>query len=507
MATPLLLVLDDIAAIATVRRLVSRHGYDVLLAATGSDATTLFRHHAPALVVLGPSVEGGRGADILRELVGDANGRPFRLVLLGQGIDGVEAPVAALPLDGAEFLELLGNPEKTVVLDPAELQRTIESAPIQTDHEDPAAGAVGDATVPEAVAPQQPEHLEALPPQLLRPPTVLHQGAVSLEELACRVVELATEPGTWRLDLETDEGRRELWISEGTLLAARSSLSHESLLDRARQDGLIDSRQRAELRLLNLGSGSELVATMRSRGYVRDSEVIPLLKRHAEQIAVAALSEPRSTYRITEAARPADTAASAQSVVHLVCEGLRRGLSPDGLLSDLGGLSAVPDWRAGPAVPLDALDFSSKERALLSAVDGKATVQDLLLGSGLKQEQALWVLAIARALELVELHPGEAVVEAPALNEVDERRLVAKYEELDSADYFTLLGLPRSASRQEVEQAFRQLSAELNPLRYAGHPDPEVLRQAEQVRKALKEAVEVLRDDAVRRGYAENLVD
>jgi hypothetical protein len=87
------------------------------------------------------------------------------------------------------------------------------------------------------------------------------------------------------------------------------------------------------------------------------------------------------------------------------------------------------------------------------------------------------------------------------------RRLDAKYEEVQNGDYFSILGLPRSAGTQEVHRAFGTLSAEFNPLRFALHPDPSLQRRAQLIHDALVEAASVLQDERLRTQYAGNLLD
>ena len=105
MAAPVLLVHDDIATIAAVRRLLAREGHEVLLATSAADALIAYGHHLPSLVVLAPSVESGRGHVVLDELAQLPDGRLARVLLLGEPIPGYAAPVAPLPLDGTAFVQ------------------------------------------------------------------------------------------------------------------------------------------------------------------------------------------------------------------------------------------------------------------------------------------------------------------------------------------------------------------------------------------------------------------
>src|SRR4051812_19358834 len=114
MAAPVLLVHDDIATIATVRRLLSREGHEVILATSVADALIAFGHYQPALIILAPAVESGRGNLVLEELAQHPEGHKARLLLVGESIPGYSLPASALPLDPPNFLQtvnqMLRNP-------------------------------------------------------------------------------------------------------------------------------------------------------------------------------------------------------------------------------------------------------------------------------------------------------------------------------------------------------------------------------------------------------------
>ena len=115
MAESVLLVHDDIATIATVRRLLAREGHEVILATSVADALIAFGHHLPALMILAPGREGGRGHLVLDELGQHPDMRLARVLLLGESVPGSAAPVAPLPLDGSSFVEQVA----TVLRSPA----------------------------------------------------------------------------------------------------------------------------------------------------------------------------------------------------------------------------------------------------------------------------------------------------------------------------------------------------------------------------------------------------
>ncbi|WP_257461333.1 hypothetical protein [Archangium lipolyticum] len=333
-------------------------------------------------------------------------------------------------------------------------------------------------------------------------------GSVNQEGLARLITRLQEGRAGVRLELKVAGALRILWLKDGALVGAVSSAQDESLVERARADGLIDARQENELRLVRGASTGMLIDAMRGRGYVRENEVVPLVQRYTEQVALDALAEPSSLYRLSEEPPPHEVAlaASTRRLLHLLAEALRNAVSTDSFVEAAGGLRAVV-IRGEPEPAPEAFGLSSRELRLLEEVDGEQTLEQLLLGAGMPQDTALKVFAVARALGLITLRPAAEVSSEAAPGELDVRRLESKFEEIQDADYFTVLGLARTAGSEEVKRAYELLTAEFHPLRFAGHPDPALQHRAQQISNALGEAARALADDRLREEYARSLLD
>jgi hypothetical protein len=337
---------------------------------------------------------------------------------------------------------------------------------------------------------------------------VPRNGSVNQEGLSRLITRLQEARAGVRLELKVAGALRILWLKDGALVGAVSSASDESLVDRARSDGLIDARQENELRLVRGASTGALIDAMRGRGYVRENEVVPLVQRYTEQVALDALAEPSSLYRLSEEPPPHEVAlaASTRPLLHLLAEALRNGVSTESFMEAAGGLRAGV-VRGEPVPSPEAFGLSSRELRLLEEVDGEQSLEQLLLGAGLPQDTALKVFAVSRALGLIVLRPATEASDEEAPGELDVRRLEAKFEEIQDADYFTVLGLARGAGSEEVKRAHALLTTEFHPLRFAGHPDPALQHRAQQISSALAEAARALADDRLREEYARSLLD
>jgi len=330
-------------------------------------------------------------------------------------------------------------------------------------------------------------------------------GRVSLEQLTALVLRLAEVRATARLELRAEETLRLLWLVEGRLAGASSTHPAESLVQVALQDGLLEASAAAEARALRLPDEA-LAGELVERGMLQEGEVVPLLQRCTEARALEALSETDSAYRlVADSSPPTGGCASERPLEAVLAEALRRALTPEEVASRTASPHALvrrARWRELPP-----FQFQEREERLLLAVDGQHTVLELVGRTGIRQEVGLRALAVAQVLGLLEVVRAEAAATPSADPTLELERLKEKWTAAEEADYFAVLGLPRSAGTEEVQRAHARLAAEFHPLRYAGHPDPEVPARAARLAVLLDEAAAALSDERLRLAYLRSLVD
>jgi hypothetical protein len=332
---------------------------------------------------------------------------------------------------------------------------------------------------------------------------VADAGRVTLEDLAALLFRLEGGRATARLELRAADALRVLWLEEGAVAAAASTISTESVLDHAVRDGLVDTPAERELRILRLGE-PELIQELLRRKLMTDAELVSFLQRVTEARALEAFSEPVSFYRLSaDTPPPEGRRAAVRPLSALAAEGVRRGLPSDEVERLVPSLRAVP--RLLRRVDAPGLGLGDRERRLLESVDGQRTVQQLLLATGVSRDAGRKALAVSAALGWLELLPPSQEDAKAETVEVAAARLEARWSQVEDADYFTVLGLPRSAGTDEVTRAFARLSAEYDPLRWTGHPDPRVQARAERMQALLSEAARALSDDGLRNAYARSL--
>ncbi len=484
---PILLLVDDAPSqLDAWRQALAALGGELVVAQPPAEALRLFGRRLPAWVALSPACARGRGRSLYAELRRHPYAARARFILLGERLPGHEGPVwpEASSADALRArLEALPPPEA----------REVE-------------GAVAE---PVPAPPRLPLQEDSTPARVLPLPPAIGSGAWEgpLAQLCRRLLGQVDQPGRVKLSVEGEGTVRTLWLAHGKLVAAETAVPAESLLERARLDGLVTAAEVATLQPLRRAGMDEQLLALRARGWVREEEAAPLRRRYVHAVALEALASPQ--VRCTRESLPEGDGGLGQAdgpaVAAVAVEALRRRAQPEAWLVGVGGRQA----RLRPvvhAVDVASLGLSGKELAWVRSweVEG-GTVEALLVGAGVREQAALGLLEALEGLGLVKVEPPDT--SAPAtLGEREVVRLQAKLAGLERADYFEVLGLARDAGTPEVLRAWEQLRAEFEPLRYVGHPDTGLVHDAQRVCAALDEAVRALRDDALRAAYARYLV-
>lgn len=348
----------------------------------------------------------------------------------------------------------------------------------------------------------------ARPPDDTSPlPTVLGEGD-PLAVVARSVIARTTAS----LCFAASDAERRLVLRDGDLVTASSTAEEESLLAflGARGDLPRETVRRLQTRFPPFGrhAGAALVG----RGYLKQEQMWPTLRAHAEWILAATLQMAQGRL-VVEAEAPGRLAGEpsvfgGSTGAEVFVDVVRRIVPPPAALERLGGLgSRLAD---GPAEKLlGECNLGVTESEQLRGMAGKS-VREILEGAPEGDlATVIYALALLGVVEVMRAVGGEAggvagaseaelaAVDAEGIRE----RVRARRALVDDGDYFSLLGVPRNATGYEVRRAFLELRRAFDPARVL---IPEVADLAEDVRQitlVLEEAYDILKDTARRERY------
>jgi hypothetical protein len=317
---------------------------------------------------------------------------------------------------------------------------------------------------------------------------------------------------TGSLCVATAEAERRIVLREGDVVTVASTAEDESLLAflGVRGDLPRETIRRLASKFPPFGrhAGAALVA----RGYLRQDQMWPTLRAHAEWLLARVLTvaagrlvlEPQPPGRL--AAEPSVFGGSTGAEVFV--EIVRRVVPPAEAVERLGGtgsrLAEGEDARLLGECALDVAEVghvrAMSGRSLREALDAAPEGDLATVLFALAQLGVVEVLPAVGEMNLLDEPDGAlgvAALDAEAIRE----RVRARMQLVDDGDYFALLGVPREATGYEVRRAFLELRRAFDPSRVI---TPEVADLADEVRKitlVLEEAYDILKDAARRERY------
>jgi hypothetical protein len=337
-------------------------------------------------------------------------------------------------------------------------------------------------------------------------PPVLDAG--DAERSIARAIALRT---TACLCFASEGIERRVVFRDGDIVTAASTGPDETLLAflGARGDLPRETVRRLASKFPPFGrhGGAALVA----KGYLRQDQMWPTLRAHAEWVVTRALQTGRGVLAL-EAEAPGRLGAEpnvfgGSSGAEVFVDLIRRTVPLDEAVSRLGGVGCR--LLAGPTASLlDETALAAGDLAAMREAAGR-TLRDVL-DRAPEGDLATVVLALA------DLGVFE-VVEAPAAGDQADRgsspdiealdteavkeRVRARVQVVDDGDYFAVLGVSRDATGYEIRRAYLELRRSFDPSRIF---TPETASLAADVRKitaVLDEAYEILKDAARRERY------
>jgi hypothetical protein len=300
-------------------------------------------------------------------------------------------------------------------------------------------------------------------------------------------------------------------LTDGDISTVTSTLESETLAHflAARGDISLDA-------LHSLGSlpgfGRHAGAALIARGLLQQEDLWPVLRAHSEWIlGHALLSEAETLHEETVPARileePAVFGGAAGTEIYL--EAVRRVISPEQAFRLLGSAQTIVSIGRSESLLGESALGSGEQQTILDSVGKplsflKSKRPDLLaILLGLTY---LDVLSVGgRAPEPASAKKEEIVRQS---EKMDEKAFIARVMTrralVDDGDYFSILGVQRSATGYEIDRARQDLLAEYSDLRLTARTvhlqeDLRVLRQT------IDEAHLVLSDDVRRMRYREAL--
>jgi len=325
------------------------------------------------------------------------------------------------------------------------------------------------------------------------------------------------ERATGALVIDAEEGVRRILLRDGDVVTAASGLDDESLVGFLGTRGDITPDVAEHLNGKIPAYGRHAGAALVANGHINQDQLWPVLRAHAEWIlSCAVLAEKgAASFEVNPPGRlraePSVFGGATGSEV--LIEVVRRSIPAAAALARLGGggarLEEGPRWEL-----LSECALSEAEQQWLGRAKGAALDEALSVAPG--EDLVPVVYALVQLGVLAIETPGmKAKKRRPAPRErfdpIDAQavrsQVKARLNLVEEGDYFSLLGVPRSATAYEIHRAYLELRRGLEPSRMLNAATADLADDLKLIIEVLEEAHDVLRDQARRERYRRAIED
>jgi hypothetical protein len=318
---------------------------------------------------------------------------------------------------------------------------------------------------------------------------------------------------TGALAFEDASGIRRVLFRDGDFVTAASGADGESLVEFLNQRGDLPDEVAARIARKLPQFGRHAGAALIAQGHLRQDDLWPVLRAHAEWLVARIVSLTRGAVSL-EAEAPARLQAEpavfgGATGAEVLLEIVRRAVTPEEALARLGGPNALVLKGANEAL-LGECALNDAEATLVRSL-GEEAVSEVVRRAGHKDFAS--VLYALVELSVLATASGERRTargrsekrEAPKPDRLDHAalraRILARKALSEEGDYFALLGVARSATSYDIRRAYSELKAEFDPSRILSAEVVDLRDDVDLILEVLAEAYEILEDDLRRDRY------
>ena len=326
------------------------------------------------------------------------------------------------------------------------------------------------------------------------------------------------ERATGALVIDALEGVRRILLRDGDVVTAASGLDEESLVGFLGTRGDITPEVADQLLGKIPAYGRHAGAALVANGHISQDQLWPVLRAHAEWVLSCAILAEKgaASFEVNPPGRlrAEPSVFGGATGAEVLIEVVRRAIPAAAALPRLDGagarLAEGPRWEL-----LSECALSEAEQQWLGRAKGASLDEALAGGPG--DDLVPLVYALLKLGVLAIETPGmkakkrRAAAPRERFDAIDAQALrsqvKARMNLVEEGDYFSLLGVPRSATAYEIHRAYLELRRGLEPSRVLNAATADLADDLQLIIEVLEEAHDLLRDQSRRERYRRAIED
>lgn len=320
------------------------------------------------------------------------------------------------------------------------------------------------------------------------------------------LVSLNRDKKTGTLKVSTSLFTKKLFFISGNIIFASSNYDDDRLGEVLLKLGKINLEQYEKSVELLKKTGKRQGAILVELGYLTPKELFWSVKYQVQEIVYSLFQLEEAEYEFIENEVPSDEVITLKiGMGDLIYEGVKRINNWTRIQREMPPMDTVLGISKDRAAVFQEINLDQSDKEVLTLVDGKKTIKEILNLSEKGSFSALKTLYVLYSIGILDIiSTSEDVTDSAKESEEtdtlspEEQNLIVEIEELHSKLYelsaHELLGLSADCSPQEAKKRYYQLAKKYHPDRYANIKKEGFKEKLTDIFDALTKAYKSIKD-------------
>lgn len=319
------------------------------------------------------------------------------------------------------------------------------------------------------------------------------------------------------LSITSDKAVRKVYFDQGDIIFATSTSDEDRLGDVLLQKQWLNEEQYARAEDLKKETGERYVAILVKLGYIKPNDLKRAVRLQAQRALERLFSTPEASFVFEEGSPPAGEVIRLHlSSADLIYREMRKTATTDALLQACPS-DRVVDFSPDPASLFTHIILTKDDRRIIPYVDGMTSILDILTLSPLGEEDTLRGLYALLAVGIIVLkeegEPSLGISYEEVLGMQEHRlahltieRINEVYESCEHLDHYSILGLKRSATAEEIKKGYYRAAKQFHPDLHFSLPE-DMKEKLNDIFSRINTAYAALKNESSKKEYDKPLSD
>lgn len=343
------------------------------------------------------------------------------------------------------------------------------------------------------------------------------KGRVQEISLPRVLVQLNRRRMTGTLMLTTPVFIKKAFLVKGDAIFASSTYEDDRLGEMLIKAGKITLEQYDKSVELLKQTGKRQGAILVELGYLSPKDLFWGVKYQVREIIYSLFQLEEAEYEFIEDDIPSHEVITLKmSMGNLIYEGVKRIDNWTRIKKEMPSPESILALSHDPAALFQDIELTQQDRNMLSMVDGKKTIKELIDGSLVGSFEAMKILYVLWSIGVLEekekepetaemiqetvLHGEEILKPLSEDDEIFRMRVDQIFKNLDNLDPYQLLEVGKDTDEETLTKNYYKLSKEYHPDRYFATSDASVKDKLTAIFDAVTHAYSVLRGTIQEKG-------